>query len=89
MPKPRAALTLTLTLMLALAPMAVLAQGAAAFYPLVAAQHYRHLLLELANISDGSRRNSHADMVKLIKPYSQAQLEAVADHMSRLPPPVR
>ena len=41
------------------------------------------------NIGDGSRKNSHADMVKVLKPYSQAQLEAVADHMSRLPPPGR
>jgi cytochrome c553 len=62
---------------------------AAAFYPMVAAQHYRYLLRELVNIGDGSRRNSHADMVKVVKPYSQAELEAVADHMSRLPPPSR
>ena len=60
---------------------------AAAFVPMVAAQHYRYLLRELVHIGDGSRRNSQADMVKVIKPYSQAELEAVADHMSRLPPP--
>lgn len=62
---------------------------AAAFVPLVAAQHYRYLLRELLTIGDGSRRNSNADMVKVIKPYSQAELEAVADHMSRQPPPTR
>jgi cytochrome c553 len=62
---------------------------AAAFYPMVAAQHYRYLLRELVNIGDGSRKNSQADMVRVIKPYSQAELEAVADHMSRLPPPSR
>jgi cytochrome c553 len=62
---------------------------AAAFVPMVAAQHYRYLLRELVNIGDGSRRNSHAAMVKVIKPYSQAELEAVADHMSRQPPPTR
>jgi cytochrome c553 len=62
---------------------------AAAFYPMVAAQHYRYLLRELINIGDGSRKNSHADMVKVIKPYSQAELDAVADHMSRLAPPAR
>jgi cytochrome c553 len=56
---------------------------------MVAAQHYRYLLRELVNIGDGSRKNSQADMVRVIKPYSQAELEAVADHMSRLPPPSR
>jgi cytochrome c553 len=62
---------------------------ATAFYPMVAAQHYRYLLRELVNIGNGLRRNSHADMVKVVKPYSQAELDAVADHMSRLPPPAR
>jgi cytochrome c553 len=62
---------------------------AASFVPMVAVQHYRYLLRELINIGDGSRRNSHAAMVKVIKPYSQAELDAVADHMSRLPPPTR
>jgi cytochrome c553 len=62
---------------------------AAVFVPMVAAQHYRYLLRELINIRDGSRKNSHADMVKVIKPYSQAELDAVADYMSRLPPPSR
>lgn len=56
---------------------------------MVAAQHYRHLLRELINISDCSRMNSQVDMVTAIKPYSQEQLEAVADHMSRRPPPNR
>jgi cytochrome c553 len=62
---------------------------AATFRPMVASQHYRYLLRELVNIADGSRRNSNADMVKVVKPYSSAELEAVADHMSRLPPPAR
>ncbi|MGL6109231.1 MAG: c-type cytochrome [Rubrivivax sp.] len=60
---------------------------AAAFYPMVAAQHYRYLLRELVNIGDGSRKNSHPDMVKVIKPYAQAELDAVADYMSRMAPP--
>lgn len=57
---------------------------AARFYPAVAAQHYRTLLREMVTIRDGERRNSNAEMVKLIQPYSQRDLEAVADHMSRL-----
>jgi cytochrome c553 len=60
---------------------------AATFVPMVAAQHYRYLLRELVHIGDGSRGNSQAEMVKVVKPYSQVELKAVADHMSRLPPP--
>ena len=60
---------------------------AATFVPMVAAQHYRYLLRELVHIGDGSRGNSQAEIVKVVKPYSQVELEAVADHMSRLPPP--
>ncbi len=62
---------------------------AARFHPMVATQHYLYLLRELVSIRDGERRNSSADMVKLIKPYRAAEIEAVADYMSRLAPPKR
>ena len=57
------------------------------FYPMVAAQHYRYLLRELQFIRDGDRSNSNPDMVKVIKPYSTADLEALADYMAQLAPP--
>jgi cytochrome c553 len=57
------------------------------FYPMVAAQHYRYLLRELQFIQDGERANSNPDMVKVIKPYSSGDLEALADYMAQLPPP--
>lgn len=57
------------------------------FYPMVAAQHYRYLLREMQFIRDGDRRNSNPDMVKVIKPYSNSELEALADYMVQLPPP--
>ncbi|MCL2658049.1 MAG: c-type cytochrome [Betaproteobacteria bacterium] len=57
------------------------------FYPMVAAQHYRYLLRELHYIRDGDRGNSNPDMVKVVKPYREADLEALADYMSSLPPP--
>jgi cytochrome c553 len=57
------------------------------FYPMVAAQHYRYLLRELKFIRDGDRRNANPDMVKRIKPYTDADLEAMADYMAQLPPP--
>jgi cytochrome c553 len=62
---------------------------AQSFYPMVAAQHYRYLLRELVNIRDGTRRNSHPAMVKVVTTYAPAELDAVADHMSRLAPPKR
>jgi cytochrome c553 len=60
---------------------------AARFTPMVAAQHYRYLLREVQFIRDGDRRNANPDMVKVIKPYAAADLEAVADYMAQLPPP--
>jgi cytochrome c553 len=56
------------------------------FYPMVAAQHYKYLLREVKFIRDGDRRNSNPDMVNVIKPYSSADLEAVADYMAQLKP---
>jgi cytochrome c553 len=63
--------------------------AAASFVPMVAAQHYRYLLRELVNIRDGTRRNSNAEMVKRIGPYTPADLDMLADYLSRLPPPTR
>jgi cytochrome c553 len=60
---------------------------AAKFYPMVASQHYRYLLRELHFIRDGDRGNSNPDMVKVIKPYREDDLTALADYMSSLPPP--
>jgi cytochrome c553 len=61
--------------------------SAVKFYPMVAAQHYRYLLREVNFIRDGDRRNANPDMVKVIKPYTQADLDAVADYMAQMPPP--
>lgn len=54
-------------------------------FPVVAAQHYGYLLREMEHIQSGTRGNSHPDMVKAIAKFSQADLEAVADYLSRLP----
>lgn len=63
--------------------------NAAKFYPMVAAQHYRYLLREVQFIRDGDRRNSNPDMVSVIKPYTSADLEAVADYMSQFAAPLK
>jgi len=55
------------------------------FYPRVSGQHYAYLLRESRDIRDGRRRNKNTDMVDDIEDYSDADLEAVADFMSRLP----
>ena len=57
------------------------------FFPMVAAQHYRYLLREAQLIRDGDRRNANPDMVKVIKPYSTSDLEAVSDYMAAFAPP--
>ena len=61
--------------------------SAGKFYPMVAAQHYSYLLREMKFIRDGDRRNSNPDMVKVIKPYTTGDLEALADYMAQLAPP--
>jgi cytochrome c553 len=61
--------------------------NAAQFYPMVAAQHYSYLLRETQLIRDGDSRDSNPDMVKVIKPYEMADLQAVSDYMASLPPP--
>lgn len=57
------------------------------FNPMVAAQHYSYVLRELGLIRDGGRGNSNPGMVALVKAYSQADLQAVADYVAQLPPP--
>jgi len=57
------------------------------FHPMVAAQHYSYVLRELGLIRDGGRGNSNPGMVALVKTYSPADLQAVADYIAQLPPP--
>ena len=53
------------------------------FYPRVSGQHYKYLVREALSIRDGDRRNANPKMVKVIKGYSDADLKAVSDYMSR------
>lgn len=55
------------------------------FIPRIAGQHYPYLLKQTQESRDHGRRNSNAKMVKVLKPYSDADIAAVSDHMSRLP----
>jgi cytochrome c553 len=59
------------------------------FYPMVSAQHFVYLRRELELIRSGERGNSNADMARLLQAYSATDLQALADHMSRLPATAR
>lgn len=54
------------------------------FYPLVAGQHFSYLKRETRESRDQGRRNASPEMVKVLKPYSDSDIEAVSDYMSRL-----
>jgi cytochrome c553 len=62
---------------------------AAKFYPVLAGQHYEYLLRQLRDIAGLRRRNADPEMVKVVKDYKDDELQAVADHASRLSWPER
>lgn len=55
------------------------------FYPKVVGQHFKYLLREVHMIAGGDRGNANPDMLKVIKSYTDTEMEAVSDYMSRLP----
>ncbi len=57
------------------------------FYPVIAGQHYKYLLRQMTEIRDGKRRNANPDMVKVIKPYTDAQLVAISAYQASLSMP--
>jgi cytochrome c553 len=63
--------------------------NAAKFYPVLAGQHYKYMLRQVTDIRDGRRRNANPDMVKIVKKYTDEELDAVVDYMSRLEWPER
>ncbi|MEW5771600.1 MAG: c-type cytochrome [Pseudomonadota bacterium] len=58
----------------------------ARLYPRVAGQHYAYLLRESMESRDRGRRNANPDMVRRIRHYTDDDLAAVSDYMSRLVP---
>jgi cytochrome c553 len=59
------------------------------FYPVLAGQHYEYMLRQIRDIAGLRRRNANPDMVKVVKGYTDEQLMAVVDYMSRLSWPAR
>jgi len=54
-------------------------------YPALAAQHYGYLLAEMRHIREGTRGNSHPEMVRSVRNLSRTQLEQISNYLSRLP----
>lgn len=57
------------------------------FYPRIQGQHYAYLMRQFAWIRDGKRRNANPDMVKQIAGFSDEDMAAVLDYVSRQSPP--
>lgn len=57
------------------------------FYPRLAGQHFPYLQKEIRDIAKGTRRNANPKMVGVVKDYSDAEMTAVADYLSRLAGP--
>ncbi len=54
-------------------------------FPKIQGQHYNYLARQLKWIRDGFRKNGNPAMLAIIKDMSDADLEALADAVSRLP----
>lgn len=54
------------------------------FYPVLAGQHYLYMVRQVKEIRDERRRNADPRMVEAVKPYSDADVEAVSDYLSRM-----
>lgn len=57
------------------------------WFPLIQGQHFNYLIRQFREIKSGKRRNSNPDMVAQIKSFSDRDVEAVMDYVSRLKPP--
>ncbi len=57
----------------------------AKFIPMLTGQHFKYMQRQLGEMRAGKRKNADKDMLKVIKSYSDADIEAVSDFMSRLP----
>ena len=61
--------------------------NAATFTPRIQSQHYEYLVWQFEQIQKGDRLNAHPGMQAQIEDFSEEQIHAVADYVSRLEPP--
>jgi len=57
------------------------------YIPRIQAQHYAYLVRQFEWIRDGKRRNADPEMVQQIQSFSERDVRAVLDYVSRLEPP--
>jgi cytochrome c553 len=57
------------------------------FAPRIQSQHYNYLVYQFERIKSGERRNANEEMVAQIKDFSDRDIHAVMDYVSRLEPP--
>lgn len=57
------------------------------FFPLIQGQHYLYMLRQFEWIRDGKRRNANPDMVAQIKNFTDDDMRAVINYVSRIPVP--
>lgn len=57
------------------------------FFPRIQGQHFSYLLRQFEWIRDGKRRNANPDMIKQINGFSNKDMKAVVDFVSRQKPP--
>jgi cytochrome c553 len=57
------------------------------YYPRIHGQHYAYLLRQFMWIRDGKRRDANRTMMEQIKNFSDRDIMAVVDYVSRLRPP--
>lgn len=57
------------------------------FMPRIQGQHYEYLVRQFRWIRDGKRRNGDAEMIEQIKGFSERDISAIMDYVSRLRPP--
>ena len=57
----------------------------AKFFPQVAGQHYKYMLRQVVDTSNGRRRNANPEIVRSLAAYGPEELIAVCDYASRLP----
>ena len=56
----------------------------AKYIPMLVGQHYKYMYRQMKEMHEGKRKNADPDMLKVIKPYTDADLDAVTDYISRL-----
>lgn len=57
------------------------------WFPRIHGQHFAYLIRQFREIKSGKRRNSNPEMVKQIEGFSERDVEAVMDYVSRLKAP--